>query len=310
MQIETYNWARNLLQLLTFPFSFLIFFSGLLLFLSTYYPSLKRLVPSLKKLNFLFYLAGFFVLMWFHWIIYQSLPLVDTQGTIVGRFKVPLWIESEKLYFWALFLSLFILFPLSERAEKISLQILFLFNLSVVFLQNPFLFPLPRFHQEISQLLSSSNNIFFYQEVLRSLFYRQIFYYNSTYMWTHPPFLFLAYAALTISFSSAIASFGDSTSEKYSYNWAKVGYLLLTAGIVLGYPWALIAWKNEPWWWSPKINVSLMMWLFYSSYLHLRLYLHRKEFFNFTQSLNIASFVVLMFTYITTYLIPGVHSYG
>jgi cytochrome c biogenesis factor len=129
-------------------------------------------------------------------------------------------------------------------------------------------------------------------------------------MWTHPPLLFVSYAALTLSFGSAIASFSDANSEKYSYTWAKIGYLLLTAGIVLGYPWALIAWKSEPWWWSPKINVSLMMWLFYSSYLHSRLYLHKRGFFKFTQGLNIASYSVLLFTYITTYLIPGVHTYG
>ena len=46
--------------------------------------------------------------------------------------------------------------------------------------------------------------------------------------------------------------------------------------MLLGFPWALMSWQGESWWWSGKVNMSIMMWLLYTAYLHARLYLRTK----------------------------------
>jgi ABC-type transport system involved in cytochrome c biogenesis permease subunit len=80
--------------------------------------------------------------------------------------------------------------------------------------------------------------------------------------------------------------------------------------MLIGYPWAVEAWQGQSWWWSAKINVSITMWLLYTAYLHARLYIGRRFTGRFSLILAIVSFLSLIFTYLTTYLIPGVHSYG
>jgi ABC-type transport system involved in cytochrome c biogenesis permease subunit len=40
--------------------------------------------------------------------------------------------------------------------------------------------------------------------------------------------------------------------EAVAAGWARIGYLPLTAGILLGVPWALMAWTDQAWWWSAR----------------------------------------------------------
>ncbi len=83
---------------------------------------------------------------------------------------------------------------------------------------------------------------------------------------------------------------------------------MLTVGLLIGYPWAVDAWRGEPWWYDPKINVTLMMWVLYSAYLHSRLYIHRKGMWMATAVLGQLAFLGVVITYLTTYVIPGIHS--
>ena len=78
--------------------------------------------------------------------------------------------------------------------------------------------------------------------------------------------------------------------------------------MLLGFPWALMSWRGEAWWWSGKVNMSIMMWLLYTAYLHGRLYLRRAGMWRWVAVLAVLSFAALVLTYLTTYVIPGAHS--
>ncbi len=80
--------------------------------------------------------------------------------------------------------------------------------------------------------------------------------------------------------------------------------------MLLGFPWAILAWSGDSWWWSGKVNMSIMMWFLYTGYLHARLYLRRRGMWRWVAALAILSFVVLVLTYLATYIVPGAHSYA
>lgn len=264
-------------------------------------------------------LAGFGFLAWFHFKIYTNIELVNPANQVVmAKLAAPLWIESEKLYFWAIFLGMFsYLVYRSGKDPLFSKWLNFVFAGFVVLTMttsNPFVNPLPNLHQEIVnyQTAMSSTNQMIQMQVFGSFYGRAVYFYNSAYMWIHPPLLFISYAALIVAFLGSVFMLikREDIYDGLAYSYAKLGYIVLTFGMLVSYPWALQAWANEPWWWSPKINMSLMMWMFYTAYLHSRLHLHRRGMWNTTAILGISCFLTLVLTYISTYLIPGVHSYG
>lgn len=315
MDLTSYLLARSQIifigRVLTLTLLFLTFFLLLTVFLNRF----EKYQRQVQLIFTLFLVSGFVSLIWFHFQIYQLLPLrAPLSQELLGRFQVPLWIEGEKLYFWALCLAFFLLAGLPKAVKKLSLFLLSSIVLASLIWQNPFTQPLPLFHREVTRAAQAVQlgqlNIQF--EAIGQLYGRLHYYYNTSYMWTHPPLLFLSYAAFTIAFISALLMLwkDESEFEKSCYFWTKLGYLPLTLGILIGYPWAILAWQNQPWWWAPKINISLTMWVFYTAYLHSRLQLKRRGFWSLSASLNLLSFLALLFTYLTTYLIPGAHSYG
>jgi cytochrome c biogenesis factor len=138
------------------------------------------------------------------------------------------------------------------------------------------------------------------------------YYYNTWYMWVHPPLLFFSYGAFVMSFAATVRMVREKRSsfEQTAYRWARLGYLPLTLGMLLGFPWAILAWQGDSWWWSGKVNMSIMMWLLYTAYLHGRHYLRRKGMWRVVAILAMLSFLVLVLTYMTTYIVPGAHSYA
>lgn len=319
MDYTSYLISRGILESWGRPFSIALIFLSALLLLSLIIGPLRKYNRRIVGITLLVLLAGFSLLIWFHLKIYNFAVLIDPRsGTIIGRYQVPLWIEGEKLYFWAIFLALFT-YILNRRLAQPTFLLWLNASLGAflhlaLFNSNPLVNPLPQFHEEISNVyfLSREVPLPMQIQIAQQAFMRLKFYYNSTYMWIHPPLLFISYAALTISFLACIFMLikkKETIFDMVSYNYAKFGYLLLTIGILIGYPWAIAAWKDEAWWWSPKINMSLTMWVLYTGYLHSRLYLHRKGMWYTTAVLGIICFSALIFTYITTYLVPGIHSY-
>lgn len=268
---------------------------------------------KLLYINTGLYIIGFMLLAWFHMQIYNTVIIEypEVMRTMIpvdsSRFVIPLWIETEKLYFWAMCASVFVLFTRQRRDVSAFLGlILSLYSVVVFFFSNPFREPLPVVHSEITAWYVASGNTIF--QLAGTLYGRINFYYDSAYMWTHPPMLFIAYASLTITFAACIYMLirNDKIYDDIAYQYAKIGYIFLTAGMLIGYPWAIEAWKDSAWWWDPKISGSIMMWVLYSAYLHSHIYVNKM--WKTTAVLGIICFVTLIFTYLLTYIVPGIHS--
>jgi cytochrome c biogenesis factor len=142
------------------------------------------------------------------------------------------------------------------------------------------------------------------------LYPRMIFYYNTPYMWFHPPLLFLAYACITITFVTSVFMLAarEFSVETLGYGYAKLGYFLLTLGMLLGYPWALQSWGAN-WWWDPKICSSIMMWAIFTTYLHARIYVRKPGMWYFCSALGILCYLAMIFTFLTSFYFPGEHTF-
>ena len=92
--------------------------------------------------------------------------------------------------------------------------------------------------------------------------------------------------------------------DMISYRSESLGLLFLTFTIITGAIWAERAWGSY-WSWDPKETWSLVTWIIYAIYLHLRL---RRGWRGRSAAIG---FICVMFTYlgVNTWL-PGVHSYA
>ncbi len=89
--------------------------------------------------------------------------------------------------------------------------------------------------------------------------------------------------------------------EQITYDAIKFSFTLLTVGLLFGSVWAKSAW-GDYWVWDPKENWSLVSWLVYGAYLHLR----RVKGWRGDRGawLAIAGFAVIMFTYLGMEMLP------
>jgi cytochrome c-type biogenesis protein CcsB len=89
--------------------------------------------------------------------------------------------------------------------------------------------------------------------------------------------------------------------EKMAYELVRFGFVLLTIGLLVGSVWAKSAW-GDFWVWDPKENWSLVTWLIYGGYLHLR----RVRGWRGDKGawLLIIGFAVVMFTYLGMNMLP------
>jgi len=89
--------------------------------------------------------------------------------------------------------------------------------------------------------------------------------------------------------------------EKMAYEVVRFGFVLLTLGLLMGSMWAKSAW-GDFWVWDPKENWSLVTWLIYGGYLHLR----RVRGWRGDKGawLLIVGFAVVMFTYLGMHVLP------
>ena len=96
--------------------------------------------------------------------------------------------------------------------------------------------------------------------------------------------------------------------DMISYRSAALGILFLTFTIITGAIWAERAWGSY-WSWDPKETWSLVTWIVYAVYLHLRV---RRGWRGRSAAIfAVVGFVCVIFTYIgVNTLLPGVHSYA
>jgi cytochrome c biogenesis factor len=278
-------------------------------------PAARRFLPTALGALTATLVIGEAVLAWFHLRLWDLAVLVDpVTGRVSGSFAVPLWIESEKLYVWALILTVIALAVRRHRAElqpTLAVAAALLATGALVW-GRPFAEPLPSFFAQYGSYLAAwdSGDPGVASGAFQGLEGSRRFYYNTWYMWVHPPLLFVSYGAFVASFAATVLMIvrRRSSFEQTAYRWARFGYLPLTFGMLIGFPWAILAWSGESWWWSGKVNMSIMMWLLYTAYLHARLYLRRPGMWRVVAILAVLSFVALVLTYVTTYIVPGAHS--
>jgi cytochrome c biogenesis factor len=278
-------------------------------------PAVRRWLPPMLVALTASLGVGAVALGWFHLRLWQLTTVVDPQtGAVTGSVAVPPWIESGKLYVWALILGII---TAALRRHRAELQPLLAAATAVlasgaILWEHPFTDPVPGFLAQYAGYLSAwaSGDASAAIAAFRSMEGSRLYYYNTWYMWAHPPLLFFSYGTFVASFAAAVLMIVKrrSSYEQTAYRWARLGYLPLTFGMLIGFPWAILAWQGDSWWWSGKVNMSIMMWLLYTAYLHGRLYLRRRGMWRVVAALAVLSFVALVLTYVTTYLVPGAHS--
>ncbi|MFN3260602.1 MAG: heme lyase CcmF/NrfE family subunit [Pikeienuella sp.] len=89
----------------------------------------------------------------------------------------------------------------------------------------------------------------------------------------HPPFLYIGYVGLSMSYSFAIAALiegrVDAAWARWVRPWTLLAWLNLTIGIALGSWWAYYELGWGGWWfWDPVENASFMPWLVAAALLH------------------------------------------
>ena len=98
----------------------------------------------------------------------------------------------------------------------------------------------------------------------------------------HPPFLYIGYVGLSMSFSFAVAALiegrVDAAWGRWVRPWTLLAWLNLTVGIALGSWWAYyeLGWGGF-WFWDPVENASFMPWLLAVALLHSAIVVEKRE---------------------------------
>ena len=96
--------------------------------------------------------------------------------------------------------------------------------------------------------------------------------------------------------------------DAIAYRTIVVGYVLFTLGALFaGAIWAYRAWGSF-WSWDPKETSSLIVWIIYSAYLHLRI--NRGAQGRLPHLLSIVGFLAALATFFSSMFLGGLHSYG
>jgi cytochrome c-type biogenesis protein CcmF len=98
----------------------------------------------------------------------------------------------------------------------------------------------------------------------------------------HPPFLYLGYVGLSMTFSFAIAALiegrVDPAWARWVRPWALGAWIALTIGIALGSYWAYYELGWGGWWfWDPVENASFMPWLAAAALLHCAIVVEKRD---------------------------------
>jgi len=104
---------------------------------------------------------------------------------------------------------------------------------------------------------------------------------KSTWLTIHVFAYMIGYGVMTVACFAAICYYayrlaqGDSeTTRRFDnlvYRFVAFGFPLLTVGVLTGAVWANRTWGRY-WGWDPKETWSLISWIVYAAYLHLRIW--------------------------------------
>jgi ABC-type transport system involved in cytochrome c biogenesis permease subunit len=99
--------------------------------------------------------------------------------------------------------------------------------------------------------------------------------------------------------------------EQATYQMVRIGFVLLTLGLILGSWWGKLAW-GDYWGWDPKELWSLVSWLIYLGYFHFR-YMFGKKHARINSYWAIAGMAAIVITLLWVNLsriFGGLHSYA
>ncbi|VAW03387.1 Cytochrome c heme lyase subunit CcmF [hydrothermal vent metagenome] len=98
----------------------------------------------------------------------------------------------------------------------------------------------------------------------------------------HPPFLYVGYVGLSMTFSFAVAALIEGRVDAAWGRWVRpytlVSWVFLTIGISIGSWWAYyeLGWGGF-WFWDPVENASFMPWLITVALLHCAIVVEKRE---------------------------------
>jgi len=147
---------------------------------------------------------------------------------------------------------------------------------------------------------------------------------QSSWLGFHVSTAIIAYGSFGVAFGVSMVyifedklqsqSFGKAhfppkkTLDLINYRAVSLGFLFLTLCIITGAIWAKKAWGSY-WSWDPKETWSLITWIIYAIYLHLRL--NKGWEGKKTAVFAAVGFICVIFTYIgVNTLLSGLHSYA
>ena len=134
----------------------------------------------------------------------------------------------------------------------------------------------------------------------------------------HPPFLYLGYVGLSVSFCFAVAALlgkkVDAAWARWVRPWTLASWSFLTLGIAMGSWWAYYELGWGGWWfWDPVENASFMPWLAATALLHSAAVVEKREcLLNWTVFLCILGFTLsLIGTFLVrSGIITSVHAFA
>ncbi len=130
-------------------------------------------------------------------------------------------------------------------------------------------------------------------------------------------------AAYMIMAKAGVQAFGQlfrktSPSDDYlvsyelgAYKMVRLGFPLLTLGLILGAVWGKIAW-GDYWNWDPKELWSFVSWLVYVGYFHFR-YISRRKYPRVNSAIILFGLLTIVVTLLWVNLsriFQGLHSYA
>jgi len=142
---------------------------------------------------------------------------------------------------------------------------------------------------------------------------------QSRWITIHVVSYFLGYAAMSLSVLCGIYYLrikkvpGQNeeklrTLDSLGYYSIAFAFPFLTIGMTTGSIWANVAWGTY-WNWDPKETCSLITWMVYALYLHLRMFKGLKG--SNAAWLSIIGYFAVLFTFAgVNFILPGLHSYS
>ncbi len=125
-------------------------------------------------------------------------------------------------------------------------------------------------------------------------------------------YMLMAKAAVQGAFQLVQPSLGGAEQyEEATYKMIRLGFPLLTVGLILGSWWGKLAW-GDYWGWDPKELWSLASWLVYLGYLHFR-YMFGRRHPSANSLWAITGMAVIVITLLWVNLaniFKGLHSYA